>query len=167
MVPARKPGRSSGVHALLDSRPSLARTNPLADQPDKRLSEDRARSSLGLSHRWSEFGAADLPRSGAFRGTHAPHVRPAVVMMPPPVCAMHQIVLKLPNGKTLTLSQDDARVLVARLWEIAPQPGAFPMAVKLSDAASTFAPYGRVVDVTEREYGALRLVLADPPSASA
>ena len=80
---------------------------------------------------------------------------------------MGQVVLNLPDGETLTLSRDDAHVLVGRLWVIASKPGASPMAVKLAEAATTSPVHGRVVDVTEREYGALRIVMIDPPAVRA
>jgi hypothetical protein len=62
---------------------------------------------------------------------------------------------------TLKIPGDDARVLAQRLWEITPHPGAAPIAVKISDAVSASLHRGRSIDVSEREYGALRRILAD------
>ena len=86
-------------------------------------------------------------------------------MMPTSDRLMADVVLKLPDCETLTLSQDEARALLGRLWTMRLEPGAAPMAVKLTDASSPYPAYGRVVDVTEREHNALRVVLSEPPQS--
>jgi hypothetical protein len=73
---------------------------------------------------------------------------------------MDEITLQLPSGDALKIAPDDARVLAQRLWDIASHPGAAPIAVKLADAVSTSAFLRSPVEVSEREYGALRQVLA-------
>lgn len=76
-----------------------------------------------------------------------------------------RLLLQLPTGATLTIGRSDARVLVQRLWDIAPQPGAAPIAVKIGDALAASAVVLQAIDVSEREYRALRQVLpAQPPS---
>lgn len=76
---------------------------------------------------------------------------------------MDEITLQLPSGETLTIARDDARILAQRLWEIASHPGAAPIAVKLGDAVSASAPLGSPIEVSEREYGALREVRYQAP----
>jgi len=71
-----------------------------------------------------------------------------------------EITLQLPSGEALKIAPDDARVLAQRLWDIASHPGAAPIAVKLGDAVSASALLRRPIEVSEREYGALRKVLA-------
>jgi hypothetical protein len=78
---------------------------------------------------------------------------------------MDEITLQLPSGEALKIAPDDGRVLAQRLWDIASHPGAAPIAVKLADAVSTSAFLRSPVEVSERECGALRQVLAQqaPP----
>jgi hypothetical protein len=73
---------------------------------------------------------------------------------------MDEITLQLPSGETLKLARDDARVLAQQLWDIASHPGAAPIAVKLGEAVSASALLRSPIGVSEREYGALRQVLA-------
>ena len=73
---------------------------------------------------------------------------------------MDEITLQLPSGETMKVERDDTRALAQRLWNIALHPSAAPIAVKLSDAVSTSAFLRRPIEVSEREYGALRQVLA-------
>ena len=73
---------------------------------------------------------------------------------------MDEITLQLPSGEALKIAPDDARVLAQRLWDIASHPGAAPIAVKLGDAVSASAFLRTPIEVTEREYGALRQALA-------
>jgi len=61
------------------------------------------------------------------------------------------------------MAHEDARVLAERLWDIASQPGAVPIAVKINEAVSGSALLRKPIEVSEREYGALRRVLADQP----
>jgi len=61
------------------------------------------------------------------------------------------------------MAHEDARVLAERLWDIASQPGAAPIAVKINEAVSGSALLRKPIEVSEREYGALRRVLADQP----
>jgi hypothetical protein len=76
----------------------------------------------------------------------------------------NEISLKLPTGETLNVSREDARVLAQRLWDIAPHPGAAPLAVEINGAVSASALRGNSIVVSEREYGALRQVLGDQPT---
>ena len=66
----------------------------------------------------------------------------------------------------MKIARDDARVLAELLWDIAPHPGAAPIAVKINDALSASALLAKAIDVNEREYGALRRVLADQRASS-
>lgn len=89
-------------------------------------------------------------------------------MMLLPACMMDRIVLKLPTGEMLTLPREEARELIGRLWMIPLVPGAFLMAARLSHAASALtAAAEAVIEVTEREYGALSQVMGTPPGPSA
>jgi hypothetical protein len=71
------------------------------------------------------------------------------------------ISIKLPDGETLTMSRDDGRSIARKLWDLGSYPGAAPMAVKISEAVTASAVYLRPIDVTEREYGALRQALSN------
>jgi hypothetical protein len=73
---------------------------------------------------------------------------------------MDEITLQLPSGEALKIAPDDARVLAQRLWDIASHPGAAPIAVKLGEAVWVSAFLRSPIEVSEREYGALRQVLA-------
>ncbi len=70
------------------------------------------------------------------------------------------IPLKLPNGETLTFSRERARAVANWLWDNSSQPGAAPIAVKLTDALSGST---RPIEVSEREFGALRHALGQEP----
>jgi hypothetical protein len=63
----------------------------------------------------------------------------------------------------------DGRDVARQLWDLGSYPGAAPMAVKISEALSASAAFIGPIDITEREYGALRQALpneqADPSSA--
>ncbi len=66
------------------------------------------------------------------------------------------------------MSRDDGRNIARRLWDLGSYPGAAPMAVKISEAVAASAVRLRPIDVTEREYGALRQALANlKPNQSA
>lgn len=78
---------------------------------------------------------------------------------------MDEITLQLPSGETMKVARDDALALAQRLWDIASHPGAAPIAVELSDAVSTSAFLRSPIEVSERECGALRQVLAPPSNA--
>ncbi|MDE3132116.1 MAG: hypothetical protein KGL16_13275 [Acidobacteriota bacterium] len=80
---------------------------------------------------------------------------------------MHEkIVFKLMSGKTLAVSREDARMLARRLWDLAAEPGAAPLAVAITDALAASAPLSRPIEINERERAALDRVLGEPPSAS-
>jgi hypothetical protein len=64
------------------------------------------------------------------------------------------------------MSRDEGRSIARRLWDLGSYPGAAPMAVKISEAASTSAILIRPIDVTEREYGALRHALSNETDQS-
>lgn len=64
------------------------------------------------------------------------------------------------------MSRDEGRRIARRLWDLGSYPGAAPMAVKISEAASTSAILIRPIDVTEREYGALRQALSNETDQS-
>jgi hypothetical protein len=74
-----------------------------------------------------------------------------------------EVTLKLPTGETLKVSTAEARMLARQLWELAPLPGAAPIAVKIGEAVSAISLRSKSVYVSEREYGALRLVRTDEP----
>ena len=59
------------------------------------------------------------------------------------------------------MSRDDGRNIARRLWDLGSYPGAAPMAVKISEAVTASAVHLRPLDVTEREYGALRQALSN------
>jgi hypothetical protein len=65
------------------------------------------------------------------------------------------------------MSRDEGRSIARRLWDLGSYPGAAPMAVKISEAASTSAILLRPMDVTEREHGSLRQALSNDTDQSA
>lgn len=75
---------------------------------------------------------------------------------------MSKVTFELPTGETLTMSGEDARTLAQRLWEIATQPGAAPLAVAITDCLSGSLRLAGAIDVNEREHAALLRVLDEP-----
>lgn len=79
---------------------------------------------------------------------------------------MSRITFELPTGDALTLTRDDAKALAERLWEIAPEPGAAPLAVAITACLSGSLRVARAIDLNEREHAALLRVLDEHPPQS-
>ncbi len=76
---------------------------------------------------------------------------------------MSGVIFELPTGETLTMTREEASTLAQRLWEIAPQPGAAPLAVAITGCLSGALLRAKAIDVNEREHAALLRVLGEHP----
>jgi hypothetical protein len=71
------------------------------------------------------------------------------------------ITLNLPGDRFLPMRADAARSLAAQLWEISSYDGAVMLAANILETLRRSELLTRRIDLTSREYAALRRVLGD------
>jgi hypothetical protein len=75
------------------------------------------------------------------------------------------ITLTLPEGGTLPLTDEEARSLARRLWDISSYDGAVLLAANILETLRRSAVITRRIDLSSREHAALRRVLGDSPAS--